>query len=163
MTIELTGGTGADAAAKAPRILLYSDDVDTRAQVRLAVGRRLSKGAPDIEWVEVATHPAVIQTADAGGLDLLVLDGEAARSGGMGLCRQLKDEVFRCPPVLVIIGRPQDAWLASWSLADEVLSQPLDPVELQRVVARMLGASREAAGGAGRADGAGRTGRVARG
>jgi DNA-binding response OmpR family regulator len=138
MTSELTGVAGAASSQRAPRVLLYSDDVDTRAQVRLAVGRRLSKGAPDIEWVEAATHPVVVETADAGGLDLLVLDGEAAKSGGMGLCRQLKHEVFRCPPVLVLTGRPQDAWLASWSLADAVLSHPLDPVELQRVVARLV-------------------------
>jgi DNA-binding response OmpR family regulator len=138
MTTELTGVAGAASPQRAPRVLLYSDDVDARAQVRLAVGRRLSKGAPDIEWVETATHPVVVQAADAGGLDLLILDGEAAKSGGMGLCRQLKHEVFRCPPVLVLVGRPQDAWLASWSLADAVLSHPLDPVELQRVVARLL-------------------------
>jgi DNA-binding response OmpR family regulator len=145
MTSELSTATGAAATTehdrgpdRAPRVLLYSDDVDTRAQVRLAVGRRLAKGAPDIEWVEAATHPVVVETADAGGLDLLILDGEAAKSGGMGLCRQLKHEVFRCPPVLVLTGRPQDAWLASWSLADAVLSHPLDPVELQRVVARLV-------------------------
>lgn len=138
MTTELTGVTGASSSQRAPRVLLYSDDVDTRAQVRLAVGRRLSRGAPDIEWVEAATHPVVVEAADAGGLDLLILDGEAAKSGGMGLCRQLKHEVYRCPPVLVLVGRPQDAWLASWSLADAVLSHPLDPVELQRVVARLV-------------------------
>jgi DNA-binding response OmpR family regulator len=138
MTSELTGVAGAAPSQRAPRVLVYSDDVDTRAQVRLAVGRRLSKGAPDVEWVEAATHPVVVETADAGGMDLLILDGEAAKSGGMGLCRQLKHEVFRCPPVLVLTGRPQDAWLASWSLADAVLSHPLDPVELQRVVARLV-------------------------
>jgi DNA-binding response OmpR family regulator len=138
MTTELSSVTGAGAHDRAPRVLLYSDDVDTRAQVRLAVGRRLAKGAPDIEWVEVATHPAVVAAADAGDLDLLILDGEAAKSGGMGLCRQLKHEVFDCPPVLVLTGRPQDAWLASWSLADEVLAHPLDPVELQRVVAGLV-------------------------
>jgi DNA-binding response OmpR family regulator len=137
MTIELTGATGAVAPGRAPRVLLYSDDVDTRAQVRAGVGRRLGRGEPDIEWVEVATHPAAVQAADAGGLDLLILDGEAAKSGGMGLCRQLKHEVYDCPPVLVLVGRPQDAWLASWSLADAVLSHPLDPIELQRVVSRL--------------------------
>lgn len=125
-------------SADAPRILLYSDNVETREKVLLAVGRRLAKGAPEIEWVEVATPEVVVRTADAGGLDLLVLDGEAAVAGGMGLCRQLKNEIYRCPPVLVLTGRPQDAWLASWSLADGVVSQPLDPIELQSVVARLL-------------------------
>ena len=138
MTTELSSVADGAPRDRAPRVLLYSDDVDTRAQVRLGVGRRLSRGAPDIDWVETATHAAVVSAADAEDLDLLILDGEAAKSGGMGLCRQLKHEIFDCPPVLVLVGRPQDAWLASWSLADAVLSHPLDPVELQRVVARLL-------------------------
>lgn len=128
------------ASERSPRVLLYSDDLDTRAQVLLAVGPRLSRGAPEIDWVQTATHAAVIDHADAGGFDLLVLDGEAAKSGGMGLCRQLKNELFRCPPILVLTGRPQDAWLASWSLADAVVAAPFDPVELQRVVAGLLAA-----------------------
>ncbi|WP_456824240.1 hypothetical protein [Cellulomonas sp. P5_E12] len=126
------------AATPGPRILLYSDDVDARAQVRLAVGRRLRRGAGDIEWVEVATAAAVIATTEAGGLDLLILDGEADKVGGLGLARQLKDEIYRCPPTLVLTGRPQDAWLASWSNADGVVSRPLDPVEVHAAVAALV-------------------------
>jgi len=124
--------------ADGPRILLYSDHVDTREQVLLAVGRRLGKNQPLIRWVEVATEAAVISAMDGGLFDLLVLDGETGKVGGMGLCRQLKDEVFECPPVLVLTGRPQDAWLASWSYADGVVSRPLDPIEVQRAVADLL-------------------------
>ena len=131
----------AGAATPGPRILLYSDDVDARAQVRLAVGRRLRRGAPDIEWVEVATATAVIAQAESGAIDLLILDGEADKVGGLGLARQLKDEVFRCPPTLVLTGRPQDAWLASWSNADAVVSRPLDPVELHGAVAAIVESS----------------------
>jgi DNA-binding response OmpR family regulator len=127
-----------DGREDAPRILLYSDDVDTRQEVLLAVGRRLRRGAPEILWTEVATPTAVVAEAGTGAYDLLVLDGEAGKAGGMGVSRQLKDEVFRCPPVLLLTGRPQDAWLASWSNADAVLSRPLDPIELQRVVAEIL-------------------------
>lgn len=54
--------------------------------------------------MECATAPAVVKalelhaTGDAL-IDLLILDGEAAPTGGMGLCRQLKDEsaaALRC-------------------------------------------------------------------
>lgn len=128
----------ADPAARAPRILLYSDDVDAREQVRLAVGRRLGRGEPDVEWTEVATADAVIAATEAGGLDVLVLDGEADKVGGLGLCRQLKDEVYACPPVLVLTGRPQDAWLASWSNADAVVSRPFDPVLLHTAVTDLV-------------------------
>jgi DNA-binding response OmpR family regulator len=136
---------GSDPTAAAPRIVLYSDDVDVRAQVRLAVGSRLAHGAPEIEWVEVATAAAVIGAAEAGGVDLLVLDGEADKVGGLGLARQLKEEIYRCPPALVLTGRPQDAWLAHWSNADAVVSRPIDPILLQSTVATLLSA--EAVGG----------------
>ncbi|WP_448060984.1 hypothetical protein [Cellulomonas hominis] len=128
------------AAARAPRILLYSDDAHTREQVLLGVGRRLGRGTPDIEWEEVATPYVALQRAAEGAFDLLIFDGEAAKTGGMGMARQVKDEVFRCPPVLVLTGRSQDAWLAAWSEADGVVSQPLDPVELHRVVTELLAA-----------------------
>ena len=121
-----------------PRILLYSDDVDARAEVRLAVGRRLHRGGPEITWVEVATAQAAIDATEAGGLDLLILDGEADKVGGMGLSRQLKDEVYQCPPTLVLTGRPQDAWLASWSNADGVVSRPIDPQVLHDAVEALV-------------------------
>jgi DNA-binding response OmpR family regulator len=135
-----SGGHSEPGAAPARRpltVLLYSDDVDTRAAVRLAVGRRAAPDLPEIVWREVATPPAVVSAADAGGLDLLILDGEASPAGGMGLCKQLKDEIFRCPPVLVLIGRPQDAWLATWSRADHVVAHPLDPVAVAAAVATL--------------------------
>ncbi len=100
--------------ATGPRVLLYSDHVEARESVMLAVGRRIAKDLPPVEWLQVATPAAVVSAVDAGGLDLLVLDGEAGKAGGMGLCRQIKDEVYDCPPVLVLTGRPQDGWLASW-------------------------------------------------
>lgn len=128
----------AGAAPASLRVLLYSSDATTREAVRLAVGRRVARDLPAVEWVEVATAEVVVSTVDAGGLDLLVLDGEAAKNGGMGLCRQLKDEIYRCPPVLLLIGRPQDAWLASWSRADAVVARPLDPIAVQEAVAGLL-------------------------
>jgi DNA-binding response OmpR family regulator len=58
--------------------------------------------------------------------------------GGMGLCRQIKDEVFNCPPVLVLMGRPQDAWLATWSRAEAAVTLPVDPVEFAAALASLL-------------------------
>ncbi len=129
---------GSVAGRRGVRVLLYSDDVDTRDAVRLAVGRRPASDIPPVEWTECATPPAVVDAVDRGGLDLLVLDGEAVPEGGMGLCKQLKDEIYRCPPVLVLTGRPQDAWLATWSRADYAVPHPLDPVAVADAVAGLL-------------------------
>lgn len=119
-------------------ILVYSDDRTTRESVRLALGRRPAADLPKIEIVETATHPATIKRLDAGGIDVAVLDGEAVPSGGMGIARQLKNEVYQAPPVLVLIGRAQDAWLAAWSRADAVVSHPLDPVAVADAVAGLM-------------------------
>ncbi|MDX3093607.1 hypothetical protein PV703_09205 [Streptomyces sp. ME01-24h] len=119
-------------------VLVYSDDRNTREQVRLAVGRRPASDLPPVEYLECATLPAVLDALEHGGIDACVFDGEAVPAGGMGVCRQVKDEVFRCPPVLVLIGRPQDAWLASWSRADAALSHPVDPVALNEALAGLL-------------------------
>ena len=119
-------------------ILLYSDEATVRDAVRGAVGSVADARGTTIRWVDVATHAEVVRLADLGGIDLMILDGEADKAGGMGVCRQLKNEIFRCPPVVLLTGRPQDAWLASWSLADVAVPRPLDPIELQRVVRRVL-------------------------
>jgi len=115
-------------------LLLYSDDVDTRERVRRAVGRKLASDLPPVEWTECATPPAVIAAVDAFGFDVLILDGEASPAGGLGICKQLKDEKYECPPVLVLTGRPQDAWLATWSRADAAVPHPLDPRALAEAV-----------------------------
>jgi DNA-binding response OmpR family regulator len=127
-------------------VLLYSSNRRTREDVRLALGRRVARDLPPVRVEEVATQPAVLTAMDRGGVDLAILDGEAV-PGGMGLCRQLKDEIRRCPPVLVLTGRPDDAWLATWSRADGVVGHPVDPVRLPAVVAQLL---RDATSPAGR-------------
>ncbi|MBA3529133.1 MAG: response regulator transcription factor [Propionibacteriaceae bacterium] len=118
-------------------VLLYASDRTVREHVRLSLGRKVASDLPEVRVLEVATQPAVITAMDAGGVDLAILDGEAV-PGGMGLCRQLKDEVLNCPPILVLTGRVDDAWLATWSRADAVLPHPVDPIRLPGLVAALL-------------------------
>ena len=126
------------SAADPLRVLVYSDDRNARRQVLASLGTRPDIDLPAIEYTECATEPMVIATVDAQKFDLLILDGEAAPAGGMGIARQLKDEIFGCPPILVLIGRPQDAWLATWSRADAVVPHPLEPVALAKAAAALL-------------------------
>ena len=119
-------------------VLVYSDDSNTREQVRLASGRRPAADVPLVEFLECATPAAALKELDRGGIDVCVFDGESSPMGGMGLCRQVKDEVFNCPPVLVLIGRPQDAWLATWSRAEAAVTLPVDPVEFAAALASLL-------------------------
>jgi DNA-binding response OmpR family regulator len=119
-------------------VLVYSDDVTTRERIKQAIGVRPVIELPSIAYVECATHKAVISTVDKGGIDVLILDGEAVPSGGMGICRQLKDEIYECPPILVITGRRDDAWLASWSRADAAVPHPINGIALAPAVAELM-------------------------
>jgi DNA-binding response OmpR family regulator len=119
-------------------VLVYSDDRTTRERIRFAIGRRPAADVPRVEYVECATVPAVLKALRAGGIDVAVFDGEAVPYGGIGLARQVKDEIFQCPPILVIVGRAQDGWLATWSRADAVISHPLDPAAVAAAVADLL-------------------------
>lgn len=119
-------------------VLVYSNSADIRAAVRSAVGRRPAPDVGRIEWVECEAQAQVVAELDAGGIDLAIVDGEAQPTGGMGLARQFKYEIQDCPPIVVLIARRQDGWLASWSLADAVINTPIDPVESAQVVAEQL-------------------------
>ena len=130
--------TEASKTEKPLKVLVYSDDRNVRDQVKLALGKRPHPDLPALEYVEVATEPIVIEQVDTGTFDLLILDGEAVPAGGMGIAKQLKDEIYKCPPILVLTGRAQDAWLATWSRAEAAVPLPIDPIQLAQTVTRLL-------------------------
>ena len=105
---------------------------------------KIAADLPDHQIEEFATGPALRSYIDrknvSGNLraDLFILDGEAVPEGGMGIARQLKDEVFNCPPVLLITGRREDAWLAAWSRAEASVIHPIDPFTLANTVANLM-------------------------
>lgn len=120
------------------RVLVYSDDRDVRQAVLRALGPRPHPDLPPLEFVEVATQAVVLQHLDetraSHQVDLVILDGESVPVGGLGIARQIKDEIFQAPPVVVVTGRPGDAWLAHWSRADAVASHPIDPLTFAETV-----------------------------
>jgi hypothetical protein len=59
-------------------------------------------------------------------------------AGGLGIARQLKDEVPDCPPICVVIARAADRWLAAYARVDATLVHPLDPVTTGETVAGLL-------------------------
>jgi hypothetical protein len=127
-----------------PIIVIYSDDSSVRAAIVAGLGKRVAADIPEHQILEFATGDALrshIDRKDVSGYlraDLFVLDGEAVPEGGMGIARQLKDEVFNCPPVLLITGRREDAWLAAWSRAEASIIHPIDPFTLANTVADLL-------------------------
>jgi DNA-binding response OmpR family regulator len=132
----MTGAAGTDS--ERATVVVYSNSADVRAEVRTAVGRRPAPDVPRIDWVECATNRELVAQLDEGGLDLVILDGEAQPTGGIGLARQFKYSYDDCPPLVVLIARKADAWLASWAQADAVLLRPIDPVSAADAVAAQL-------------------------
>ena len=128
-------------------VIIYSDDVTVRDHVRQALGTRIAPDLAPHVIVEFATGAALRLYVDGKSrngdheIDLFILDGEAAPEGGMGIARQLKDELFNCPPVLVMTARKEDAWLATWSRAEANVLHPIDPFTLAHTVADLLRAS----------------------
>jgi len=139
------------SSTRKPIIIVYSDDATVRAAIVAALGKRVADDLPEHQIEEFATAPALRAFVDrkstSGALraDLFILDGEAVPEGGMGVARQLKDEVFNCPPVLLITGRREDAWLAAWSRAEASVIHPIDPFTLANTVADLMRSNTAAA------------------
>ncbi|MDX6217887.1 MAG: hypothetical protein QOG99_3471 [Frankiales bacterium] len=125
-------------SASVSMVLVYSDDPAFRDAVRLAVGRRPAADVARVEFLEAATGDEVLAAVDAGGIDVLIVDGEARPTGGFGIAKQLKDELDDCPPVLLFVARKDDIWLAKWSLADAVLALPVEPFATVEAVVELL-------------------------
>ena len=133
-----SGSTSTSAPARTHNVVVYSDDPKVRDAVRTALGRRPAPDLGRVEFLEASQGDDLIRLVDKGGIDLVVLDGEAWPTGGMGLSKQMKDELTDCPPTLVLIARKDDAWLASWSLADAVLPHPIDAFALIEAASELL-------------------------
>ena len=119
-------------------VVVYSQLAALRSDVRTAVGRRAASDLGRIDWVECANYSQLRNQLDSGDVDLVLVDGDAQPSGGIGLCRQFKNEITDCPPIIVLLARDQDRWLATWSQADATIVRPLDPVLAASTVAQAL-------------------------
>ena len=140
MTISTHSGTTShDVGAKPASfiVLLYSDRPEVRDRIRQAIGARPAADM-SVKFVDASTYDECIALVDKTDVDLLVLDGEAQPAGGLGIARQLRDEVDNCPPICVVIARNADRWLAAYAKVDAVLVHPLDPMTTGRAVADIL-------------------------
>ena len=130
-----------NAMADTYTVLLYSDDPAVRDRIRLAIGPRPAADL-SIEFIDASTWEECRRLLDDYEIDLMVLDGEAAPAGGLGIARQVKDEYADPPPTCVVIARAADRWLAAFAQVDATLLYPLDPVTTGQTIAGMLRARR---------------------
>jgi DNA-binding response OmpR family regulator len=133
---ETTPSVGPNERATAV-VLLYSDDPAVRERMRLAIGQEPAADL-SVRFLEVSTYDQVIRELDGDRVDLLVLDGEATPTGGIGIARQLRDEYADAPPTCVVIARAADRWLAAFARVDATLTHPLDPMTTGQTIVRLL-------------------------
>lgn len=96
----------------------------------------------DTEVVEVSSGPDVLAEARQDDVDLVVLDMQMGSMGGMAVCLDLRleESLGTCPhiPVLMLLDRRPDVFLARRSTAEGWLVKPLDPIRIRRAVASLL-------------------------
>ncbi len=94
------------------------------------------------EIFELATGEAVRGFAAANPPDLVIADSQIQNMGGFAVCSDLKLEASggRIPPVpvLVLLDRRPDVFLARRCRAEGYLVKPLDPIRLRRAVEAIL-------------------------
>ena len=92
--------------------------------------------------VRIRTGAEVIDTTLAVEPDLVILDLQIGNMGGMAACMALRLEEgagrLEGVPVLMLLDRPHDDFLAKRSLADGWLTKPIEPFSLRRASVALL-------------------------
>lgn len=115
---------------------MASDAPTVRNELRAALV------APDTEIHEVASGPDAVEAVRDGGIDLVVVDLQMGNMGGMAVCLELTLEQsygqLEHVPVLMLLDRRPDVFLARRSAAEGWIVKPLDPLRLRRAVRALL-------------------------
>ncbi len=117
-------------------VLLVSDSDSVLDELRSA----LEDGETDIR--EVRSGEAVRKTVEDDPPDLVITDLQVGNMGGMAVCLDLRLEESgdRVPhvPVIVLLDRRADVFLAKRSAAEGWLVKPLDPLRIRRAAWAVL-------------------------
>jgi DNA-binding response OmpR family regulator len=117
-------------------VLVASDAPTIRREVEAVIS------GPDITVRAVTTGPDVIAAAGDEDLDLVIVDMQMGNMGGMAVCAELRlqesYDALDHVPVLMLLDRRPDVFLARRSGAEGWLVKPLDPLRLRRAVQILL-------------------------
>lgn len=119
-----------------PDVLLATDAEWVADEVASAIA------GPDVSLRRVRAGKHVLPAIEDRLPDLVVLDLQIGNMGGMATCMALRLEegAGRLPhvPVLMLLDRVPDVFLAKRSEADEWLVKPLQPLPLRRAITRLM-------------------------
>ena len=119
------------------KVLVAADARWVRDQVRAALV------APGQEVIEVTRGQDVRDAVAEHEPDLVVLDLQIGNMGGIAVAidLHLEESGGRLPhvPILLLLDREADRFLAKRAAAETVLVKPVDPGTLRRTVRRLVG------------------------
>lgn len=117
-------------------VLLVSDSASVLDELRSA----LEDGETVI--YELTSGEAVRAEVEEDPPDLVITDLQVGNMGGMAICLDLRLEESggRIPhvPVIILLDRRADVFLARRSAAEGWLVKPLDPIRIRRAVRAVL-------------------------
>ncbi len=119
------------------KVLLVASDQRVRERLRLAL-ERLEVTGEEVDFLEVAEGNSAVAVAEARHPDLAVVEVGVTPYGAFGITRDIKASPETTCPVVVVLERPQDEWLARWSGADALVNRPIDPFALAEVARRLV-------------------------
>ncbi|OKL49932.1 hypothetical protein [Boudabousia marimammalium] len=121
-------------------ILVFSDDSSFREEIKAAIGLHPYVGSPQVTFHDAATSFGVTSILEENHVDLAIFDGEVQKDGAMSVAHTVHDTLPEdsIPPIVFIVARQQDEWLARGAHASLILTQPVEPILLQEQVAQLL-------------------------
>ena len=133
----MVAGAGRRYPRPVPDVILASDEDWVRDEVRSVLS-----GWPDATVREVDAGPAVLLAAQEKKADLAVLDMQIGNMGAMAVCLDLRLEEgagrLGHVPVLMLLDRRDDVFLARRSGAEGWIVKPLNPIRLRRAIGELL-------------------------
>jgi DNA-binding response OmpR family regulator len=119
-----------------PEVMVVSDSPNVRELVIAAIPESA------VEVRELTEGRQVRPAVDESTPDLVILDQQIGRMGAMAVCLDLHLEhgAGRLPhvPVLMLLDRRADVFLARRSDAEGWVVKPLDPLRLRRAITTLL-------------------------
>ena len=118
------------------QILVFSDNSIIREHVSLTLTGKIDNQT--IQITECATANMAIQYLNETKYDAIIMYGQTTKEGAMSLAKRIEYELGNLPPTIMLIERIQDAWLSKWAGATKIVTLPVKPNILRKIVAQLF-------------------------
>lgn len=126
------------------RILLVSPDPSSRDLMRVAVGSLERRLGEPLSFLGAADGKEGATIGLRERPDAVVADEIASRAGAFSLAKDLRGAAEPyLGPIVILLERRHDEWLARWSGADAWFVKPVDPFALADRLVELVGGRRE--------------------